>query len=49
LIGEVTGDTLHIEVGGTTVASTGISELESAWRGSLPKKLEAEVMAAGRE
>jgi len=49
LIGEVSGDKLHIEVGGTTVVSTGISELESAWRGSLPKKLEAEVMAAGRE
>jgi phosphoribosylformylglycinamidine synthase II len=49
LIGEVGGDALHIEVGGATVVSTGISELESAWRGSLPKKLEAEVMAAGRE
>jgi phosphoribosylformylglycinamidine (FGAM) synthase-like enzyme len=49
LIGEVGGDALHIEVGDATVVSTGISELENAWRGSLPRKLEAEVMAAGRE
>jgi phosphoribosylformylglycinamidine (FGAM) synthase-like enzyme len=49
LIGEVGGDALRIEVGDATVVSTRISELESAWRGSLPKKLEAEVMAAGRE
>jgi phosphoribosylformylglycinamidine synthase len=49
MIGEVGGDTLQIEVGDETVVSTPVAELESAWRISLPKKLEAEVMAAGRE
>jgi phosphoribosylformylglycinamidine synthase len=49
VIGEVGGDLLQIEVGGEVVVSARAAELESAWRGSLPKKLEAEVMAAGRE
>jgi phosphoribosylformylglycinamidine synthase II len=49
LLGEVGGEMLQIEVGNATVVSARVSELESAWRGSLPKKLEAEVMAAGRE
>jgi phosphoribosylformylglycinamidine synthase II len=49
LIGEVGGDSLQIKVGDDTVVSATINELESVWRGSLPKKLEAEVMAAGRE
>jgi phosphoribosylformylglycinamidine synthase len=49
MIGEVGGDVLQIEVGDETAVSARVAELESAWRSSLPKKLEAEVMAAGRE
>ncbi|MEO7970812.1 MAG: phosphoribosylformylglycinamidine synthase subunit PurL, partial [bacterium] len=49
LIGEVGGESLQIKVGDETVVSTPVAELETAWRGSLPKTLEAEVMAAGRE
>ena len=49
LIGEVGGDALQIKLGDETVVSANVAELESVWRGSLPKKLEAEVMAAGRE
>jgi phosphoribosylformylglycinamidine synthase len=49
MIGEVAGNTLQIAVGDETVVATQVAELESAWRHSLPKKLEAEVMAAGRE
>jgi phosphoribosylformylglycinamidine synthase len=49
VIGEVGGSELQIKVSDENVVSTNISELESAWRSSLPKKLEAEVMAAGRE
>jgi phosphoribosylformylglycinamidine synthase II len=49
LIGEVAGSQLQIKVGDETVIAANVAELESAWRGSLPKKLEAEVMAAGRE
>ncbi|MBA2705120.1 MAG: phosphoribosylformylglycinamidine synthase subunit PurL [Blastocatellia bacterium] len=49
LIGEVSDDVLQIKVGDEKVVSANIAELENVWRGSLPKKLEAEVMAAGRE
>ncbi len=49
LIGEVSGDVLQIKVGDEKVVSANIAELENVWRGSLPKKLGAEVMAAGRE
>jgi phosphoribosylformylglycinamidine synthase II len=49
MIGEVGGSELQLKVGDKKVISTNIAELESVWRGSLPKKLEAEVMAAGRE
>ncbi len=49
LIGEVGSDELQIKVGEATAISAKVTELETAWRGSLPKKLEAEVMAAGRE
>jgi len=49
MIGEVGGDTLQIIVGDEKVVSANVAELESLWRGSLPKTLEAEVMAAGRE
>ncbi|MGI8835342.1 MAG: phosphoribosylformylglycinamidine synthase subunit PurL [Pyrinomonadaceae bacterium] len=49
VVGEVSGSELQINVGDEKVISANVAELESAWRGSLPKKLEAEVMAAGRE
>jgi phosphoribosylformylglycinamidine synthase subunit PurL len=49
VIGGVGGDHLGIAVGDEEAISTDVRELESVWRGSLSKKLEAEVMAAGRE
>ena len=49
MIGEVGGNKLQIKVGDVAAISTNVADLESVWRGSLPKKLEAEVMAAGRE
>jgi phosphoribosylformylglycinamidine synthase len=49
VIGEVGGSELQINVDDEKVVSANVAELENVWRGSLPKKLEAEVMAAGRE
>jgi phosphoribosylformylglycinamidine (FGAM) synthase-like enzyme len=49
MIGEVGGSELRIKVGDETAVSVDVAKLENVWRGSLPKKLEAEVMAAGRE
>ena len=49
MIGQVGGDQLRIKVGEEEAISADVRELENVWRGSLSKKLEAEVMAAGRE
>lgn len=49
VIGYVGGNTLRIKLAQKEAISTDISEIEKAWRSSLAKKLEAEVMAAGRE
>ncbi len=49
MIGVVGGSELQIKVGDETAVSVDVAKLETVWRGSLPKKLEAEVMAAGRE
>jgi phosphoribosylformylglycinamidine synthase subunit PurL len=49
ILGQVGGDKLRIRIGEEEVISAAVSELENVWRGSLAKKLEAEVMAAGRE
>jgi phosphoribosylformylglycinamidine synthase subunit PurL len=49
IIGNVGGDTLHIQCGDEAAISLRVSEVENVWRGSLAKKLEAEVMAAGME
>ncbi|HEY6230862.1 MAG TPA: phosphoribosylformylglycinamidine synthase subunit PurL [Pyrinomonadaceae bacterium] len=49
LLGKVGGEKLRIEYGEEPAISVGVSELESVWRSSLAKKLEAEVMAAGQE
>ena len=46
ILGQVGGDRLRIRIGDEEVISAAVSELESAWRGSLAKKLEAEVMVA---
>jgi phosphoribosylformylglycinamidine synthase len=46
IIGHVGGDRLRISCGHEEVVSAAVSELENVWRGSLAKKLEAEVMAA---
>jgi phosphoribosylformylglycinamidine synthase len=49
VIGRVGGNRLRIRLGNDEVVSTEVGELESVWRSSLSKKLEAEVMAAGKE
>lgn len=49
ILGQVGGDRLRIRIGAEEVISAAVSELENVWRGSLAKKLEAEVMVAGRE
>jgi phosphoribosylformylglycinamidine synthase len=49
VIGRVGGQGLEIEIADSEVISIGISELEDVWRSSLPRKLEAEAMVAGRE
>jgi len=49
MIGRVGGDLLRIKVGEEEAISADVRELETGWRRSLSKKLEAEVMAAGRE
>jgi phosphoribosylformylglycinamidine synthase len=46
ILGQVGGDRLRIRIGGEELISAAVSELENVWRGSLAKKLEAEVMAA---
>jgi len=46
ILGQVGGERLRIRVGDEEVISAAVSELESVWRGSLAKKLEAEVMVA---
>ncbi|MBC8031881.1 MAG: phosphoribosylformylglycinamidine synthase subunit PurL [Pyrinomonadaceae bacterium] len=49
LIGSVGGSRLRIAVGAEDAISTDVHELEHVWRSSLSRKLEAEVMAAGKE
>ena len=49
VIGIVGGERLRIRLGNDEVVSAEMSELESVWRSSLSRKLEAEVMAAGKE
>jgi phosphoribosylformylglycinamidine synthase len=47
ILGHVGGDRLRISCGDKEVISAAVSELENVWRGSLAKKLDAEVMVAG--
>jgi hypothetical protein len=49
ILGQVGGDKLRIKLGDEEIISYAVSELEDAWRGSLAKKLDAEVRVAGRE
>jgi phosphoribosylformylglycinamidine synthase len=49
VIGRVGGNSLRINVDDEEAISIPVSELESVWRSSLSKRLEAEVMAASRE
>lgn len=49
LIGDVGGDNLRVKMGNEETITAGVGAMENVWRGSLAKKLEAEVMAAGRE
>jgi phosphoribosylformylglycinamidine (FGAM) synthase-like enzyme len=49
ILGKVGGNELRIRVGEEEAISADVRELENVWRSSLSKKLEAEVMAAGRE
>jgi phosphoribosylformylglycinamidine synthase len=46
VVGRVGGDSLQIRLGDEEIVSVGVDQLETVWRGSLAKKLEAEVMAA---
>ena len=49
ILGKAGGKTLSISVNGEPAIDQGVAELESAWRGSLSQKLEAQAMAAGME
>jgi phosphoribosylformylglycinamidine synthase II len=49
LLGNVGGNMLRIERQGKEVVATDVEALEAVWRSSLAKRLEAEVMAAGKE
>src|SRR5256886_6543506 len=49
LLGNVGSDRLRIESDGAEVIQMDVAETESAWRGSLASKLQAEAMAAGAE
>jgi phosphoribosylformylglycinamidine synthase len=46
ILGRVGGDRLQIKIGDQEEISAMVRELENVWRGSLAKKLEAEVMVA---
>ena len=49
VLGNVGGKNLSIQVNGEPSIAQPVHELEDAWRNSLPQKLEAQAMAAGRE
>jgi phosphoribosylformylglycinamidine synthase len=49
VIGRVGGDSLRISLHGQILVDSAVAVLEEAWRTALPKKLQAEAMAAGKE
>ena len=46
ILGQVGGDRLRIRIGDEEAISAAVGELENVWRGSLAKRLEAQVMVA---
>jgi phosphoribosylformylglycinamidine (FGAM) synthase-like enzyme len=49
VLGQTSGASLIIKNNGEVAIDRTVAELEAAWRDSLPRKLEAEAMAAGME
>jgi phosphoribosylformylglycinamidine synthase len=49
ILGKTGGESLRIRVNEEPAVDLPITNLENAWRESLPQKLEAQAMAAGRE
>jgi phosphoribosylformylglycinamidine synthase len=49
ILGKVGGNRLRIKTPAATLIDSAVEQLENAWRTSLPDKLQAEAMAAGRE
>jgi phosphoribosylformylglycinamidine synthase len=49
LLGRVSGDALEITIEGVRVIDLPLDQIEQSWRGALPRKLQAEAIAAGRE
>jgi phosphoribosylformylglycinamidine synthase II len=49
ILGKVGGHRLRIKTPAATMIDSTVEQLENAWRTSLPNKLQAEAMAAGRE
>ena len=49
VLGQTGGASLLIKNNGEVAIDRTVAELEAAWRDSLPRKLEAEAMAAGME
>jgi phosphoribosylformylglycinamidine synthase len=49
MLGKVGSDSLSIRVAGHSVINAPVELLEQTWQQSLPRKLQAEAMAAGKE
>ncbi|HEU4478867.1 MAG TPA: phosphoribosylformylglycinamidine synthase subunit PurL, partial [Pyrinomonadaceae bacterium] len=49
ILGNAGGNNLRIRVNNEPAIDQPVTDLENAWRNSLPQKLEAQAMAAGRE
>ena len=49
ILGNAGGQNFSLRVNGELAIDQPVTELEAAWRNSLPQKLEAQAMSAGRE
>jgi phosphoribosylformylglycinamidine synthase subunit PurL len=49
VLGRVGPNNLRISLNGSEVVNAPVAELENAWRSALPRKLQAEAMAASKE
>ncbi len=49
LLGRVAGSELRISINGKLTVAAQVAQLEESWRSALPRKLQAEAMAASRE